>query len=76
MQKQQLEKFIDTVKVAEQSNKKEIRMSINDARNLSVALTKMLMDYVSVLETQVKIIEHYHNVAVTDDSTEMDGGNF
>ncbi len=76
MQRQQLEKFIDKVRVAEQSNQKEVKLNINEARNLSVALTKLLITYAAALEGHVKALESNHNDSVESQQVEMDGGTF
>jgi len=76
MYKQTIEKFVETVKTAEQTNQKSIQMSINDARNLSVALTKLLLNYTEAVNGHLNALERNHNEAVEAQQIEMDGGGF
>ena len=69
-----LNKFIDMVRVAEQSKQSEIRLSLNEARSYSASLSKLLVKYTESLE---KLIEYKRKAEKAEEiEVEMDGGKF
>ena len=69
-----LNKFIDMVRIAEQSNQNEIRLSLKDARNYSAALSKLLIKYAESLEKSLEYKQRVEKAEALE--VEMDGGNF
>ena len=69
-----LENFIDLVRIAEQSNKNEIRLSLKDARNYSADLSKLLLNYNIMLE---KSLDYKQKAEAAETiEVEFDGGTF
>jgi len=69
-----LEKFIDMVRIAEQSNQSEVRLSLKEARNYSAALTKLLIKYNEILEKSLEYKQKADEAEAIE--VEMDGGDF
>ena len=69
-----LDKFIDLVRLADQSNQKEIRITLKDALNYSTDLSKLLIKYTESLEKSLDFKQRAEKAEEID--VEMDGGKF